>query len=42
MRASVVVGTECWRIHCEYFGVVECFFFSEGLVVDFWWASGGQ
>ena len=43
VRAGVVVGAECWRMHCVTFGVVECFIkFSEGLVVDFRWASGGQ
>ena len=25
--AGVVVGAECWRMHCVTFGVVECFFF---------------
>ena len=27
VRAGVVVGAECWRMHCVIFGVVECFIF---------------
>ena len=41
VRAGVVVGVECWRMHCVTFGVVECFVFRV-MVVDFRWASGGQ
>ena len=29
VRAGVVVGVECWRMHCVTFGVVECFIFRE-------------
>ena len=25
MRAGVVVGADCWRMHYVTFGVVECF-----------------
>ena len=41
VRADVVVGAECWRMHFVTFGVVE-YFIVRGLVVDFRWASGGQ
>ena len=27
VRADVVVGAECWRMHCVTFGLVECFIF---------------
>ena len=40
VRAGSVVGTECWRMHCVKFGVVECFIFRGigcGLPVGFWW-----
>ena len=27
VRAGVVVGAKCWRMHCVTFGVAECFIF---------------
>ena len=43
VRAGVVVGAECWRMHCVTFGVVECFIFRGigcGLPVGFRWSVG--
>ena len=43
VRAGVVVGAECWRMHCVTFGVVERFIFRVigcGLPVGFGWSVG--
>ena len=43
VRAGVIVGVECWRMHCVTFGVVEYFIFRGigcGILVGFWWSVG--